>query len=242
MPMFLPIPIGNTSGVTEPTTNRDQVVRRALRMVGAFTSTDSPRPEQIVDAVYILNVMIRGWAIEGLLWCREFKTIPLVGGQNSYILGPQSPTPMNRPTHVFNANRKSATGNEIPMIALTRTDWMVLPNKLNSSAPPVQYYYDRQTLNGVLYVWPVPPPNTTDVLVLDVDRKMDFMIDTQNTFDVPDEWIEAVTYNLALRIAPEYGVPLNERAKLETEALFLFNKAADYDQDMASIHFGVRRI
>lgn len=241
MPIFVPTPLNAPSGVTEPTTNRDQVLRRALRLVGAYASTDSPRPEQMVDAVYVLNAMIRAWAIEGLLWCREFVTIPLVAGQNAYPLGPDSPTPMNRPTHVFNCNRKSSTGNEIPIIALTRTDWMVLPNKLNSSAPPVQYYYDRQTINGILYVWPVPPPGTTDSLVLDVDRKMDFMVDTNNAFDLPDEWIETVIYQLAIRIAPEYGIPLGERQKLEETAGALFLKAVTYDQDMASIYFGVGR-
>ena len=129
MPIFVPPPLQGTSGVTEPTTNRDLVVRRSLRLVGAFTSTDSPRPEQMVDAIYVLNVMIRAWAIEGLLWCREFITIPLVAGQNAYVLGPASPVPMNRPTHVFNCNKKTSTGNEIPLLALTHTDWMVLPNK-----------------------------------------------------------------------------------------------------------------
>lgn len=242
MPIFIPssiLPV--VSGVTEPTTNRDQVIRRSLRLVGAYTAGDNPRPEQMTDAVYALNVMIRQWAVDGLLWCREFVTVPLIANQNNYVLGPLSPSPMNRPTHVFNANRKSSSGNEIPMQPLTRSDWMVLPNKTNSPSPPVQYYYDRQTVNGVLYVWPVPQTGTTDVLVLDVDRKMDFMVDNINAFDMPDEWIEAATYCLALRLAPEYGMPLGERAKIELEASVLFNKAADYDQDLAPIHFGVRR-
>jgi len=241
MPIFVPPPLQGTSGVTEPTTNRDMVLRRSLRLVGAYTSTDSPRPEQLVDAAYALNVMIRAWAIEGLLWCREFITIPLVAGQNAYPLGPDSPVPMNRPTHVFNCNKKSDNGNEIPLLALTRTDWMVLTNKLNSAGVPVQYYYDRQTVNGILYVWPVPSTGTTGSLVLDVDRKMDFMVDTLNAFDMPDEWIETVIYQLAARIAPEYGIPLGERTKLEETAHNLFTKAADYDQDMASIYFGVGR-
>ena len=39
-----------------------------------------------------------------------------------------------------------------------------------------------------------------------------------NTFDVPPEWMEALSYNLAYRIAPEYGIPVSERDILGKEA------------------------
>ena len=161
-----------TSGITSFMANRDTIVRRALRMVGAFTSTDAPRPEQTADAVTVLNLMLKAWSIEGLLWLRQFVTITLVAGQNDYDLGPTGTPAIDRPLHIFACNRKATSGNEVPMISLTRTDWMAIPNK-TSTGTPVQYYYDPQTVTGVLYVWPTPSTPTTDVLVLDVDRQLD---------------------------------------------------------------------
>lgn len=240
MPVYVAHPNGTTSHTDQLSTTTDFVVRRAMRMVGAYTSTDSPRPEQYRDALFSLNCMLKGWSTECFMWLRQFVTVTLVAGQNSYTLGPDGTPSIDRPVHVYTANRKNSSGSEVPMIPLTRTDWFVLPNK-TSNGTPVQYYYDAQTINGTLYVWPTPQTGTTDVLVLDVDRQLDIQADTFNALDFPPQWIDAITYSLAARLAPEYGMPLAERQILEAEAGALFNKAATDDRDVASIYFGVKK-
>lgn len=229
----------STSGVSTFTQNRDAIVRRALRMVGAFTSTDQPRPEQTADALTVLNTMLKTWSLEGFLWLREFKTITLIASTNTYKLGPGSAVPMDRPIHVFNANRKSASGNEIPMIQLTRSEWMAIPNK-TTTGTPVQFYYDAQTVDGILYVWPTPPVGTSDTLVIDVDRQLDIMADNLNDFDFPPQWYDAIVYSLAFRLAPEYGIGLSERDMLGKEAMHFYTKVVTDDRDLGSIHFEVR--
>lgn len=240
MPIYLNQSTGNTSGISNFVQNRDTIVRRALRIVGAFPSTDLPRPEQLRDAVSVLNMMLKTWSMQGFLWLREFKTVTLVAGQNSYLLGPDSDTPMNRPVFVYNVNKKNSSGNEIPMVSLNRSEWMQIPNKTSQSTP-VQFYYDPQTINGILYVWPVPQTGTTDTLILDVDRQLDIMADSLNDFDFPPHWMETITINLAARLAPEYGVPLSERMQLEKEASGALLISTTNDRDIASIHFGVNR-
>jgi hypothetical protein len=229
-----------TSGTSTFMANRDTIVRRALRMVGAFPSTDLPRPEQLTDAIVVLNLLLKTASIANMQWLRTFRTVTLVAGQNSYALGASTPIPIDRPLHVFAANRKSTSGNEIPMTSLTRTDWMALPNK-SSNGVPVQYYYDPQTINGTLYVWPTPSVGTTDKLILDVDRQLDIMTDSLDDFDFPMQWQEVLCYMLACRLAPEYGVPLGERQLLTSEADRLFAAVESDDRDIASIYFGVRR-
>jgi hypothetical protein len=209
-------------------------------MVGAFPSTDLPRPEQLTDAIVILNLMLKTASIADGQWLRQFTTIALVAGQNSYVLGITTVPPIDRPLHIYAANRKSTSGNEIPMTSLTRTDWMAIPNK-TSNGVPVQYYYDPQTTNGVLFVWPTPSVGTTDVIVLDVDRQLDIMVDSLDQFDIPPQWQETLCYMLAVRLAPEYGVPLGERQMLTAEADRLFSSVSADDRDIASIYFGVRR-
>jgi hypothetical protein len=210
-------------------------------MVGAYTSTDKPRPEQLTDAILVLNMMLKLMSIEAPSWLRQFVTITLVAGQGSYTLGPNGTPAIDRPTHVFNLNKKTAQGNEIPMVSLTRSDWMNLPNKTNSSGVPVQFYYDPQTIDGVLHVWPVPSVGTTDVLIADVDRQLDLMLDNLNDFDLPPQWLEPLAYMLAVRLAPEYGLPISERAKLAEEASNLYSRVITNDMDIASIYMGVRR-
>ena len=311
-----------TSGTSSFTADRDLIVRRALRMVGAYVSTDLPRPEQLQDAVSTLNVMLKAWSVDGFLWLRNFATVILTGGANSYAMGPAghvvtsyTTTTLNgnvaagvgavtltaghglstsatawigirtadvmqwlqgytvvanlltftapqvlttdvlsgdtvychtdsaiidRPTHVFSANRKNSSGSEVPMINLTRYDWMAIPNKTNTSTP-VQVYYDPTTINGTLRIWPTPSNLTTDVLVVDVDRQLDIMNDNLNDFDFPPQWLECITYSLASKIAPEYGLPMGERMQLEKEAAMLMLQVSTDDRDLGSIRFEVRR-
>jgi hypothetical protein len=231
-----------TSGTSAFATSRDYVVRRALRLVGAYTSTDNPRPEQLVDATYALNVMLKAWSIQGLLWLREFYSLSLVVGQNQYPLGAGTPvTPIDRPLHIYSATRKTVTGGaEVPLIQLTRTDWMAIPNKTTLGVPN-QFYYDNQTLTGQLYIWPTPDSSTTYSLVLDIDKQLDIMRDNIDDFDFPPQWIEAITYGLAAKISGEYGMSIGEATKLKEDAGLMFNSAITDDRDLGSVQFGVRR-
>jgi len=230
----------STSGTDAFTANRDLIIRRALRLVGAYTSTDLPRPEQLTDAVSVLNMMLKAWTREGFLWLRRFTNVTLIAATTDYKLGPTGTPVIDRPNHVYAVNRKATSGSEVPLISLTRNDWMSIPNK-TTQGTPVQYYYEPLTGDGVLHVWPAPSTGTTDVLVIDHDIQLDVMTDNLNDFDFPPNWLETIAYSLAARLAPEYGINLNERDKLEKTAIALFTAMSADDRDLASIRFQVRR-
>lgn len=63
-----------------------QLINRSLRIVGAYASTDNPRPEQQQDALYALNGLIKSLQVEGFLWLKTFCTLFLNKGQVSYNL------------------------------------------------------------------------------------------------------------------------------------------------------------
>ena len=318
----------STSGSTSFNPVRDQIVNRALRLVGAYASTDSPRPEQSRDASETLNMMLKSWQIDGYLWLKETTTLQLFSGQTQYDLGvgtpelyyqgSSTPAPLqivsalyflgdviltvastaglpgisspywladsnglygkymctkitateltidstflanpgidsawtlyhtptvttsytSRPTRVFTATRKNvSSGYEVPVTLIARDDYFRLPNKL-SSGVPVQLYYDPQLVLGQINVWPAPS-SEDDVLVLNVDRTIQDMVSDLNTFDLPQEWSEAISTNLAAKIAPEYGIPLGERQLLNQDAAQLKANIESYSRDNASTFFGV---
>lgn len=79
-----------TSGVTSYNPTLIPIVRAALRLVGAYASTDNPRPEQMNDAIEALNMMLSSWQKNNHLWLRRFVYITLVKGQRYYDIGPTS--------------------------------------------------------------------------------------------------------------------------------------------------------
>jgi hypothetical protein len=142
-----------------------------------------------------------------------------------------------RPTRIFHSNRLLEQGSEVPLTPLGRDDYQDLTNK-TSSGTPVQIYYDPQLAVGKLYVWPVPI-DAREKLVLSVDRPLEIMIDSANTYDFPQEWVEVIKYGLAVRIAPEYAVPLNERAALKQEFAQFAENLMSYNMDDVPTTLGI---
>jgi hypothetical protein len=224
-----------TSGVFSPTSTRDIIVYGALRLVGAYASEDTPRTQQVTDATIALNLMLKSWQTSGFIWLREFKSFALAAATASYDL-PDAGTFAYRPTRIYAATVKDAQGQEILLQALSRADYMGLPNKTQAGRPN-SFYYDPQHTTGKIYLWPVPS-DATLTLVLDVDKPFEILNASGDTFDCPDEWIEPIKYGLATRLAPEYGIPLAERQLLAAEYMSLRQGILDYNFDYTSTFLG----
>ena len=250
MPIFIPqIPGPSTSNVTSLNVTTNQIVNAALRMVGAYASTDNARPEQQADATEALNLMLKAWQIEGFLWLEEFITLNLVQGQNTYTIGPDSPDTvtddtgaayLQRPTRIFYATRKLSTGTEVELTSMSRNDYTRMTNK-TVQGTPTQFYYSAQTNNGKLYVWPTPS-SSTDQMVMTVDRNLQSMVSDINAYDLPQEWLQLIKYGLACVIAPEYGISNGERQLLEQEFAALKAIASNYNRENTSTFFQVGKI
>lgn len=225
-----------TSGVVTFSPVRDVVIKSALRLVGAYAPPALPRSDQITDANIALNMMLKSWQVQGALWVKEFVTVPMVASTAVYSL-PDGVNTTYRPSRVFNASRRNSTGSDVQLEQLSREDYQLISNKTSLGAPN-SYYFDPQLSTAKLYVWPVPV-NATESLILDVDRPLQAMVDVADTYDFPDEWLEIIKYGLAVRVAPEYAVPLNERRLLEADFSNLASNIIAYNMDHTSTILGV---
>lgn len=226
-----------TSGTNSLNPVRDTLVKAALRLVGAYASTDEPRPEQMVDALEAMNIMLKSWQVEGFLWLRKFALLTLVPGKATYQLGEGSTdvclytdtlTQVSRPTRISYATYRNASGFDREMTPLSRTQYMQLTNK-TSAAPSTQYYYDPQLASGALTVWPVPV--TADSLFITCDRGIFDMVNDTDTYDLPQEWLRVIKWGLAMEIAPEYAVPAGEMARLEARYVAIKAGVDSYDRE-----------
>ena len=59
--------------------------------------------------------------------------------------------------------------------------------------------------------------------------------------DVPEDWYLAVIYKLAVLLAPEWGIPLEDRQSLGKEADKFVDTAKNNTQDVVSIYFQPNR-
>lgn len=236
-----------TSGTVSWNPSRDKVIYGALRLCGAYNAANTPRAEQVADAIDALDMMLKSWAMDGFLWLKKFIYVTLVAAQNSYDIGPASTDAVHsdiaaatdylqRPTRVFFPTRYATDGTETQVGQLGRADWSYLPNK-TTTGTVVQVYYDPQIAMGKLYVWPAPATGVTDKIKLTVDRILEDVGDDASTFDLPPEALEMLKFNLALRLAPEYSLPMQSVAYIEKYAIAMKEKVEGFQRDNASTFF-----
>ncbi len=107
-----------------------------------------------------------------------------------------------RPLQLLEARLRDSDGIERTINIISRDEYTRISEK-DSEGEINQVYYDPQLTNGVLYVWP-SPDDVSSVLRFTAKYPIqDFDASTDNA-DFPVEWAEALKYNLAVRMAPEY--------------------------------------
>lgn len=139
---------------------------------------------------------------------------------------------IERPLQIISA-RRLLSGQELSMFPWTRQEYFDQPNK-TSAGTSTQYFYDPQLTTGKLYLW--QPPDTVDQMINITYKRTieDFDADGNNP-DFPQEWLEALGYNLAIRMAPQYGktVPPD----LLFTAQQMKEMLEDWSQEEQSIYF-----
>ena len=124
--------------------------------------------------------------------------------------------------------------NAISMSMLSQQEYFDIPSK-NTNSQTTSVYYNPDLTTGRLYLYPRPAdPNT--YFEFTYERMLeDFDASTDNP-DFPSEWLECLTYQLAVRLA----LPFGKSALLMTlkpMADEMYQKALSFDTEITSISF-----
>ena len=184
---------------------RDDVIKAALRKLGVVAQGESPTSDQVTEAAFALNTMVKAWEADGMpLWALRTTAIPLTVNVNTYDIGIGKTVNTDKPLKVIQAWNRDTTSNvDIPMRILTKQEYAILGNKA-SAGNPIQIYYEPLVSYGNLYVFPTPDSVSVTNQQIYITYQSPFA-DFNASTDVPDfpqEWYDAVIYGLALRLSP----------------------------------------
>ncbi len=142
-------------------------------------------------------------------------------------------TKVQRPLSIVEVRLVREDETEMPIEIVSRETYMLLSDK-DTSGLINQAYYDPQLTNGTLYLWPTSS-DVQNILKMIIKKPiMDFDASTDDG-EFPQEWFEAITTNLAIRIGIKNGVPLDPDLKaLAAEGKWLIQS---FDQEGGSISF-----
>lgn len=97
----------------------------------------------------------------------------------------------------------SGNPTEIPFARLNQDDYTNLPNK-TFQGRPLQFWLDRQLVQPIARLWPIP--NATAQFAQFVTWRQRHIMDVgtlQQTIEVPQRWVDAITWELASRLCYE---------------------------------------
>ena len=174
-----------------------QIMKFALRKINILAAGQDLAQDHSDRAMEQLNLMLKSWMTHRGIWRTKESYLALVADTPSYALTP-------RPYRVIDCRYRQSGGSDIPMTQLSKQDYYQLPNKTTSGVP-TQWYFDPQRDDSTLYVWPVPTTATATTLRVTHQRRFDDVDDASENLDITQEHLETVGYNLAARLADDYG-------------------------------------
>lgn len=208
VPEVTPPPIPGTRA-----TFRD-IFKGSLRAIHCLESGEEPDGPQIQDGIVIANQMLDAWAAEGfMLFTSLISDFPLVANQADYTLGAAGDFNIARPPSLDAAAivimSNPAQPNEFPIPIYTTQDWREkLPIKNVPSNLPLGVYDDGGFPLRTLTLWPIPE-DATNLFRLYSPLALSQFPDTNTFMAYPPGYLECLRYNLALRLAPDYGASVS---------------------------------
>jgi hypothetical protein len=141
---------------------------------------------------------------------------------------------IDRPQRCYNYRTETiGSNNEIPVQPFSRQEYMQQPNK-GSTGTVVSAYYSPLLTNGKMYVWQTAQ-DCNQVLYFTFDRPLQTAT-LASTPDVPEEWYDALKWNIAKELIAEYRVPAERAQVIIFNAEQTLDQALDYDEENQSVN------
>jgi hypothetical protein len=232
-----------TSGLYQFNATRDQIIDSALRTLGVNSQGEATGTDDRTNLAFALNLIIKALPIETwLLWAYIDLQVPLVSGTSTYTLGPSGTVVGIRPNRIARAwmrNTNNSPATDVPMQQLARSDYDMLTPK-QTPGIPVNYYYDPQLTNGVLYTWPVIS-DAGYTMILSCQRTLQDVASIGSasieTFDIPQEWLLPLKWFLCDEVSHEYSLNLQKVQFIKARADEWREKIVNYTREEEGIYF-----
>jgi hypothetical protein len=209
------------------------LINSAFRKIGVIAAGELPNSDESADALISLNAMLESWSAEQVAVYQVLNyQHPLTAAQQSYAMGTGAAdfnTP--RPIKIESAGiiTPDTLRHNIKMVGAV--DWGMIEEKALTGRLPKVLYNDNAFPSVNLSLWPIP--NATGgapTLDLYVWAQLQQFVTTGDVFSMPPPYFRALTYSLAIDLAPEYG------SQAQAAAAGISNIAASAKADVVMLN------
>lgn len=174
----------------------------ALRKIRAIDPDETPNATELDNCFTEFLRMAKTWASKGLLiWASEEVTHTLTQGTKEYSIGSGGTIDTSRPIKLNPGCYVASSGRDYPLTIIGQGRYKRISEKGSgqSSVPSLIWYNPTYPL-GAIFVW---PPGG-GVLYLQTIKPLAEPAAVTNDVVFPDEYQDAIVWNLACRISPEF--------------------------------------
>lgn len=237
------------------TTDRNGIITRALRIIGAIGQGETPNSVAITEAAEALNDLCKEWEADGMaVWAlRTYGPMTFVLNQAAYTVGVGATglaDTKGAPLKAYQFwNHDNVTGADSPMNPITREAYNLMSAKTTPGQPTLVWYNPPGELastenSGTITVYPVPNADavTNNRLYFTGIRAFSDFDSATDVPDFPQYWFNAIKWGLADQLAYEYGVGLAERAMINKKAMYHKDQALSFGSEEGSLFLVPREV
>jgi hypothetical protein len=183
------------------------IINGSLRLIGVLAEGEVPSAETSADALSAMNQMLESWNTERLaVFATQDQVFSWPPSTISRTLGPSGDFVGNRPVLLDDATyfRDPASGISYGIKLINQQQYDGIAVKTVTSTYPQVMWVNMTYPDIEMYVYPVPTKllEFHFISVEELARAADLATDL--TF--PPGYLRAFRYNLAMEMAPEFGV------------------------------------
>jgi len=188
-------------------------INRALRLLGVLAEGETSSASVSQDSLMAMNQMIDSWNTERLaVFSTEDQIFTWPASLISRTLGPTGDFVGNRPILLDDATYfKAPNGVSYGIKMINQQQYNGIAVKTVTSTYPQVMWVNMTFPNIEMYVYPRPTQNLEFHFVS--VQKLTEVASLSTILYYPPGYLRAFTYNLAMEIAPEFGVEPSPQVK-----------------------------
>jgi hypothetical protein len=183
------------------------LINRALRLLGVLAEGETPSASTSQDSLIAVQQMIESWNTERLsVFSTQDQIFTWPAGQITRTLGPSGDFIGNRPVLFDDATyyRDAGTNVSFGIKFINQQQYDGIAVKTVTSTYPQVIFVNMTYPDATMTVYPKPTRDLEWHFISVQELSNPAVLTTDLTF--PPGYLRAFVYNLAMEIAPEFGV------------------------------------
>ena len=197
-------------------TSAGDIINGSLRLIGVLAEGETPSAETSQDALTAMNQMIDSWNTERLsIFSTQDQVFTWPAGVLSRFLGPSGDFVGNRPVLLDDSTyfRDPVTNVSYGIKFINQQQYDGIAVKTVTSTYPQVMWINMEYPDVSMTIYPKPLRQLEWHIISVQELAQPATLDTALAF--PPGYLRAFTYNLAMELAPEFGVEPSPQVQRE---------------------------